>query len=242
MTALKAESPDLSDVVDLIRENPEIDSTVIGKLLAAKEKLRNEKAKRDFEAAMVKFHGMAETIKKDQSGPSLDKNNPNGPSSYNYVSYGNLDQTIRPWLLECGLTYRHRIMPKEQGQVHVTCIVAHEGGWDADDSSMQHGADSSGGKSDIQGKGSSLKYMKKMTLEAAFGLSTEEQDDDGVEDLPKASATKVKNLQKFIKDNDLTDRTEKYLSQQGINSLADLDEAKFDTFAKTVKDAAKASK
>ena len=149
------------------------DVTVLSGLFELKQRWEQAAAKRAFHAAMLKF----QTIK-----PVLPKTSEvsfgGGKTAYKFCPIEKMEELLKAPLAECGLTYRWESIHdgERDGQ---KCIITHiEGHSEAN--AMFAPSDDSGNKNKIQGIGSSSKYLQRYTLVGALGLTTSDQDDDGV--------------------------------------------------------------
>lgn len=88
---------------------------------------------------------------------------------------------------DCGLSYRWEIADKEK-LIECTCIVSHvEGHSERTTMTAEH--DGSGNKNAIQQRGSSITYLQRYTLIGSLGVTTADEDADGVQ--PKKLPTTV---------------------------------------------------
>lgn len=134
---------------------------------ASEERRRKQEAERAYAKAMSELRSALPTIYKTGKG--------NNNSRYATLSdlTGALDEVISQY----GLSFRFSTDSERPGQVVVTCIVAHADGH-SERTTLSGAPDKSGSKNDIQSIGSVLTYLRRYTLEAAFGLAAS-VDDDG---------------------------------------------------------------
>jgi len=96
-----------------------------------------------------------------------------------FAPYEEIVPRIRPVLMQHGFSFRHEITESGDAKmVTVTCILAHREGH-SESSTLSGPADNSGSKNAIQAIASTVKYLKRYTLEAVTGIVTEDGDDDG---------------------------------------------------------------
>lgn len=134
---------------------------------AGEARKRAEDAKATFADAMSAMRAELPPIIKDGKG--------NNQSRYATLAAltGALDEVISDF----GLSYRFKTDSSQPGQVIVTCIVSHAAGH-TEETTLSAAPDGSGSKNAIQSIGSTLTYLRRYTLEAAFGLAAS-IDDDG---------------------------------------------------------------
>ncbi len=140
-----------------------------------------DKAKSHFLLAKSKFQGEVPIIKKSTNVKFALKDN-KGTVDYNYAALGEIKEAIRPLLPKYGFSYDWKIIDfkdeKNEPKIKVICEVSHIGGF-SKETEMEAYHDGSGGKSNIQARASTISYLERYTLKAAFGLVEEDEDDDG---------------------------------------------------------------
>lgn len=183
----------------------------VGKLLEMHLKLEARKEERAFLAAFAAFQEECPEIHK------LDTAH-NGK----YAKLPRIAKAIRPAMKANGLSFRHEIEDTDKG-IKVTCIVSHKDGHNVK-ASMTAAADTSGSKSAIQAKASTLTYLERYTLGAALGIVAGDADDDGdgpavdVKCVNKAQAATIAGLC----DQLPPDITGRMLGAYGVEDIASL--------------------
>lgn len=86
-------------------------------------------------------------------------------------------EAVKPHLEAQGLVYRFRSETPPGGPITVTCIISHVDGH-SEETSLSAPMDTSGGKNNVQGVGSTVTYLQRYTLKLALGLAVD-KDDDG---------------------------------------------------------------
>jgi len=142
----------------------------IGKLMDLQERHEGNEARKAFFVAMQKFQGIKPELKKS-SKVQYNK------VDYKFCALPDIERALKEPLGECDLSYRFENGTTET-QYSVTCIVSHVQGH-SERTTMTAPADDSGNKNKIQGIGSSMTYLMRYTILAAFGLTTADEDDDG---------------------------------------------------------------
>lgn len=145
-------------------------------LMDLQERWEKNEAKKAYVRAMNAFKANPPEIFKDSN---VNYQNSDGTTtSYSHASLANVVKTIGQALAEHKLSHRWDMETKDKGMIKVTCVITHELGH-SESVPLEAGADQSGGKNNIQAKGSTVTYLQRYTLLAATGLATTGQDDDG---------------------------------------------------------------
>ena len=148
----------------------DLDLDKLERLMELQERWQKQQAKEAFFAALAKFQSIVPRIPKRKSG-----------HNYKYAPLEDIDETIRPAMLECGLTKRWEIAGidgDETGRgIIVTCVVTHVAGH-SERTTLSGLPDTSGSKNEIQARGSTVTYLQRYTLIGALGLSTADEDID----------------------------------------------------------------
>lgn len=157
-----------------------LDIDRLAKLLDLQQRWEAEQARKAFFAALSKFQAELPPICR------ADKVDAGRAGKRKYASLGTINEAIRPYLYANGLSFRFRQRQGPDG-IAVTCIVSHRDGH-SEETTLTAGADGSGGKNAIQSVGSTITYLERYTLTAALGLTTVDEDDDGEQTPPAATA------------------------------------------------------
>jgi hypothetical protein len=157
-----------------VDKNLDIDK--LEKLMAMKERWEAQQAKRAFNIALSAFQKECPDLRKNKTVSFTTKDG--RLTEYNYAPLSDIDRQIKSLLNKHGLSKNWKISETE-AKIKVTCVIKHIDGHEEEGAEMESEADTSGGKNAIQGKGSSIEYMKRYTLIGALGLSTADQDIDG---------------------------------------------------------------
>jgi len=147
----------------------DVNMETIEKFITLQRQEEDRQAERAFNAAMSKFQGLMPEISK--TGFADYKNG----TTYNFDKINDICNAIRPVLIECGLSYGFK-MRQEGELISVQCTVKHSLGHQ-EFNAVTASPDKSGAKNQIQQISSTNTYLQKLTLKAAFGISS--ADDDG---------------------------------------------------------------
>lgn len=137
------------------------------KLIELKQGLNKKESVKSFNKAMSDFQGKKPVLKKTVTADL-------GKEKYNYIPLSKIQQAIDPILSDVGLSYRWT-QEQDSESISVNCIVSHIDGHS--ETSSLNGPYDSETKSRIHSIGSSMSYLKRYTLEAALGLSSDDDDD-----------------------------------------------------------------
>jgi len=149
------------------------------KLMDLQERWENRQAKKDFDAALSQFQAVCPTIIRNKEVKF-------GNTKWSYAELDSIREQIRESLQECGFSFRwsisDRTMETVDGKadsIQVNCILTHVGGH-SEDNSMTATEDTSGSKNSVQSRGSTVTYLQRYTLIGVLGLTSANQDDDGM--------------------------------------------------------------
>jgi len=151
-----------------------VDFTQLKELMDLQERWEKKEAKKLFLVAMSNFQTNVPVIKKNKTAKI---NSSKGFFCYKYADLGQITQSIKKTLNECGLSYRWEF-EEAGGKLKCTCLISHSGGH-TETTIMEGGKDDSGAKNSIQQSGSTQTYLQRYTLIGALGLSSAEEDNDG---------------------------------------------------------------
>lgn len=198
---------------------------VIEKLMALRDRQEATMARRAFDEALAAAKAEIPVIAKNRK---VDFTSQKGRTHYAHEDLGEIARTVDPILGKYGLSYRFRVKT-EQGQVHVTCIVAHRDGH-FEETTLSAGHDQSGNKNSIQAVGSTITYLQRYTLKAALGLAASHDDDGNSADKKEANfinPDQLATIRRLIEETD-TD-IEKFCELGKIDALPDMLAKDFDS-------------
>jgi hypothetical protein len=142
------------------------------KLLTLQERWEGNQARKAFDAAMAEAKSDLPVIVRNRA---VDFTTQKGRTNYKFEDLAEIARAVDPVLTSHGLSYRYRTKT-ENGQVSVTCIIAHRDGY-SEETTLSAPHDLSGNKNAIQAVGSAITYLQRYTLKAALGLSVSHDDD-----------------------------------------------------------------
>ncbi len=163
-----------------ISSRPGLDPAVLHSMLDLQERVMAREAEAEYTRDMIALK--EELPKITKTGRIVYAAKPGQQAtSIPYARYEDISKIIKPLLSKYGfsLSFTSDIFPNPPKLlVHLT--IKHRGGHSEKFSSMPLPViDSSGGKTDVQGAGSSFAYGKRYVLTGALDIVTEGEDDDG---------------------------------------------------------------
>ncbi|HEV2301510.1 MAG TPA: ERF family protein [Stellaceae bacterium] len=162
--------------------DPAVDVAKMQALLAMQKELIAEEARAAFNAAFARLAARLPRVRKsgEVSYPA-NKNNPEGPQkkAFAYARWEDIDAAIRPLLLDEGFSLSFDTAPHPGGGAIVTGALLHAAGHEKCASIGPLPLDTSGGKNNLQGAGSTFSYGKRYTATMLLNLTFEGEDDDG---------------------------------------------------------------
>jgi len=185
------------------------------KLMALHERWEANEARKAYVVAMNAFKINPPEIFKD-SHVSFETTK--GKTSYNHATLANVVKTIGQSLAKHSLSHRWDIKTLDGGVIKVTCVITHKDGH-SESVPLQAGADDSGGKNNIQAKGSTVTYLQRYTLLAAVGLATTGIDDDGAGSEPVEYITEEQAADLSSLIDDVGANYEKFCQYMAVKAL-----------------------
>ena len=172
-----------------------------------------------FEEAFLGLQGSLPVIPELGSVPGGQ-----GRDGYSYALWEDINERIRPVLVEHGFSLRFRVR-QDQGAVIVTAALVHVAGH-REETELLLPVDGTGGKTAVQAVGSAVSYGKRYTASLLLNITTRGEDDDGRmigRDAP-VSAAEVETIRSGLK---VVKRSEERLVKAlGITKLEDLPKAR----------------
>lgn len=155
-----------------VQQNLDIDK--LEKLMQLQERWEAGKARKEFLTAISKFQAQCPPLEKTKKVAF-------GNTKYSYAPLGEIAATIKESMSGNGLSHRWE-MEDATDKIVCTCIISHIAGH-SEKTTMSALKDVSGGKNEIQQRGSSITYLQRYTLIAALGISTADEDVDGAKEI-----------------------------------------------------------
>ena len=167
----------LLSFIERASRDPEFDITKFESLLRMQEKLVNDQARREFNAAM--------SAAQNEMQPVL-RNAVNEHTKTRYAKLETIDSQMRPIYARHGFSVRYgSAQSSRDGWLRITCTIAHVGGYSEehylDSPPDSVGAQGRSNKTAVQAVGAAITYLRRYLLCMAFNivLSDDPDDDDG---------------------------------------------------------------
>lgn len=176
-----SETQNFLQMIERLAKDPSVDPQKISAILDIQERMLNKKAESEFNEAFIRLRDKLPIIKKgDIVEYPVNKNDPNGPKkeAFKFTKWEKVQGVIDAIIAEEGfdLTFDSEIHPNGTS---IIAILHHVGGHTRRTSTPPLPIDSSGGKNNLQGVGSSMSYGQRYATKFALNLRFED-DDDGV--------------------------------------------------------------
>lgn len=169
-----SEADAMLGMLQTIIARPDVTPERVNQAFEFYQKVKQEKAREAFNAAMADARSEIPPILKNRN---VDFTSSKGRTNYKHEDLAGIAEVVDPILGKHGLSYRFRTTAELNEPVRVTCIVSHRLGY-AEENTLPAPRDESGNKNSIQAIGSTITYLQRYTLKAALGLSSA-HDDDG---------------------------------------------------------------
>ena len=169
-----------SEVMDLIRFALADDVGVekLERLMALKEREDAKAARAEYLEAVRSFQAACPAIPK-RKGVSFD-DRPGARVAYHYAPLEDITRVIDPILRRNGLSYSWTTAGIEGGMLNVICTLRHTGGHE-EQVPFPTPTATKGKMSAAQMNGAALTYGRRQSLIAILGLTTTDDDLDGVD-------------------------------------------------------------
>lgn len=170
----------LSAIVALAKD-PSVDVAKLDALLQMQGRMEDRQAEAEFNRAFHEMEPNLPRIKKNGDVEYKNKQTGQMEKSFKFARWEDVDAGIRPILREHGfsLAFDTATRQGEGGGLVITGTLMHTSGHKKQ-ASVPLPLDTSGGKNNLQGAGSTFSYGKRYTTQMLLNIVTEGQDDDGV--------------------------------------------------------------
>lgn len=188
-------------LIERVILNPEVDPAKLNALLDIKERMMNKEAEQAFNADFLAAKKEMPRVKKNGKVEYLeDKANKTGPKveAFRHAKYEDIDTAIRPIEEKHGFSRTFTTLPREGGGSVIECTLLHKSGHSRK-AEIGVALDTSGGKNNIQGMGSSFSYGKRYTTTMVWDIITEGEDDDA-NSVDLIDEKQFKKLKKLIEE------------------------------------------
>ena len=229
---LAAPSSDSATAVLLLIEraarDPGADAAKLERIIAMYEQLKAKEAELAFNEAkgriLKKLAGIT-IVKNRPVLYEIEKGKPQKGvyEAFKYAPLEEIDKYLRPLLIEEDLDLSYSSEPREHGGILIRGRLKHLPGGHFEDSFMPAPPDISGGKSTVQGVGSTNSYLRRYIACNIFNIVVVGDDDDGNGGTIDAAQTaKILDL---IKTAKVGPKYLKYMKAQSIEEAGSLEAA-----------------
>ena len=145
-------------------------------LLAVKERLDKEEARKAYAVALAEFKAEVPAVMKRKQ---VKFSTNSGTTEYKHATLGDACAILSPHLSKFGLSHSWDMVQKD-GKIAVTCVLTHALGH-SHSVTLEAAYDQSGGKNAIQSVVSAKSYLERHTFFAVTGTASQDMadDDDG---------------------------------------------------------------
>ncbi len=218
-------------MIERILQDPAADMAKLERMLDLRERIQQQEARKAFDQAIAAAKSEIGPIRKNHHVSFT--NDKGKTTEYKHETLAEVERTVAPVLARFGLHYRYRVQQdmEKGGLIAVTCILAHRDGH-FEETTLQSSRDDGPGRNNFQAVASAVTYLKRYSLMAILGLSSEadEEDDDGRGAVPAAGLTE----DQFRVLRDLLERDgsePRFLQHYGIGAVHELPAARFEEAA-----------
>ena len=189
------------DFTQLLREmamDDKVDPAKMQAILDVQERMMNKEAEQAFNASMLRIdQELPRLVRNTPVQYLVDKNKPSGDkyTAFKYIKYEEVDAALRPLMKREGLRISFTSAPRvgDGGGAIVTAKLTHTLGHSIE-ASMSAALDSSGGKSNLQGMGSSIAYCRRVLTCMLFNIVTVGEDNDGAAEVGYIETDKAADI------------------------------------------------
>lgn len=199
----------------------ETQTSVLERLWAMEKDIKASRAEQAFDDAFMAMQEVIPAFKKQgQVYYAVDKNKQDGEKklAFKFVKMDSIDIVLPPILKKFGFMMTYDSESQANGNTVFVAILRHKGGHTRKTRTPPFPLDTSGGKSNLQGGGSSMSYGQRYATKFALWLKFVDEDDNGMGGaIDEVMAGKIKGLvQESGAD---TARFLKYMSVQTVEDI-----------------------
>jgi hypothetical protein len=213
-------------LIERVALDPGADAAKLERIIAMHEQLKAKEAELAFNAAkgriLKKLAGIT-IVKNRPALYEIEKGRPQKGiyEAFKYAPLEEIDKHLRPLLMEEDLDLSYSSEPREHGGILIRGRLKHLPGGHFEDSFMPAPLDTSGGKSTVQGVGSTNSYLRHYIACNIFNIVVVGDDDDGNGGtIDEAETTTILDL---IKKAKVGPKFLKYMRAQSIEEAGSLE-------------------
>ena len=215
-------------LIERAARDPGADAAKLERIIAMYEQLKAKEAELAFNEAkgriLKKLAGIT-IVKNRPVLYEIEKGKPQKGvyEAFKYAPLEEIDKYLRPLLIEEDMDLSYSSEPREHGGILIRGRLKHLPGGHFEDSFMPAPLDISGGKSTVQGVGSTNSYLRRYIACNIFNIVVVGDDDDGNGGtIDEAQTAKILDL---IKKAKVGPKYLKYMKAQSIEEAGSLEAA-----------------
>ena len=225
----------LLQVIAAAVADPRCDVVKMQALLDMQKQIEERDARKEFTVAFNKLQAELPVINRDGK---IDHSSDGGTTTRSgkralktaYATYPNLNRVCGPLMKKHGFTFSTSMEPEASGAMMAVSTLEHVAGHSRS-TSFRLTADTSGGKNNQQGWGSSQQYGMRYNMIALLNIVTEAKEDadnDGFEQkvVTLISQKQLKELTDLARD--VKANVDKFCEMMNIETMADLPASRFE--------------
>lgn len=195
----------------------ELPVEVLERLVALQERVSDRNARAEFFEALADFQEHMPEVRKARAAKITTKGG--GSYGYTYAGLEDITRAIRQPLRQRGLSFSWTTEGVEGGVLRVVCILRHTSGHE-ERSAFPVPIDTAAAMSGAQKHGAALTYGRRQSLVSLLGLTTADEDTDGVEPAHKTDTiTEAQALDLAALMEELAIDRQKFLDWLGVDSV-----------------------
>ena len=205
---------------------------VLERLVALQERVSDRNARAEFFDALASFQDQAPEIHKSRSAEITTK--AGGKYGYTFAPLEAITRAIRGPLRSNGFSFSWTTEGIEGDVLSVVCVLRHVGGHE-ERAAFPVSTRTTAAMSEAQKHGAALTYGKRQSLTSVLGLTTADDDTDGVERGGKPdpiSEAQLADLEALIEE--VNADWQRFLDYMGVESLEDLPASELDRAVKAL--------
>src|SRR5947209_11409145 len=172
------------DLIERVALDPRADVEKLDRMMAMYERLKAKEAELAFNAAKGRILKKLAGIRFVKTRPAIYEIENGKPQkgtyeAFKYAPLEEIDKHLRPLLLEEEMDLSYSDEPREHCWILIRGRLKHLPSGHFEDSFMTAPLDTSGGKSSVQGVGSTNSYLRRYIVCNIFNIVVVGDDDDG---------------------------------------------------------------
>src|SRR6202047_4965130 len=216
-------------LIERVALDPGADVEKLDRIVAMYERVKAKEAELAFNAAKGRILKKLAGIKLVKNRPAVlyeiekGKSQKGSYQTFKYAPLEEIDKHLRPLLLEEEMDLSYSDEPREHGWILIRGRLKHLPGGHFEDSFMPAPLDTSGGKSNVQGVGSTNSYLRRYIACNIFNIVVVGDDDDGTGGTIDEAQTKI--MLALITKAKIGPRFLKYMKAQSVEKAGSLEAA-----------------